>query len=696
MYRHPAPRSAAADRRPPARHLLLRSALALACLAAAAGSTQAAPTCYPKYTAVAANAPNKLFLYFPAFDDPTWPAYDTGVSPARTFDAALLPGAPAVSTAQLRNRIFDVVSTDYCEFNVEVMGATTTNPNTLPSPPARRNMVAIGADANPGLFGEAQNVDTGDALAVDHARVWGGTYGNACSAELSGAGNTLDHWAMGIGGTAAHEAGHNYGLSHGAGSVLHAGEDALTNHIMPAGGSIPCSDRVNHLRHFSDNDYGILANNVGLAVQSLANWDFINPNAGAAHGLCMEVLSLSPTLTAVWDYRGNTSPWVAPTVTAAGTKLFKGLVYRRYFVTWQSPNVAPNPYPWPGAPGTVAGGAPFHVGANFAEEPLSAVTNQVVIVDTELLDAANNPLPLHPRVPTYNTGTLSPDGLFHIELLNLVNAAMVIRNPVAWVLPRQVDILAMRPGFAAEGKLFDVRNQPVTPWRRVQLPAAVELPAGSPDQPGRARLAIGNLFKDGHNIKIRTAATTGRDSAGGSEVNRDVPRTLLTDPFPGAAVYLEADLVEPSAVQWDPAVGAYVQREGVTKVFLQVAGQRVKPVLGNTSGLLRGKVVCTNLNTRQSVNTALANNAFDCEQSGLVSLHGDRIELTQVGIASSALPAVQLGGLEVGKVTCTNLSTRRSVSFKPERSTDTLDCAKAGLAVKPEQTVEIVQVGTAR
>jgi hypothetical protein len=41
------------------------------------------------------------------------------------------------STNQLRNRIFDVVTDDYCEFNVEVL-QTTTNPEALPSPPARR------------------------------------------------------------------------------------------------------------------------------------------------------------------------------------------------------------------------------------------------------------------------------------------------------------------------------------------------------------------------------------------------------------------------------------------------------------------------------------------------------------------------------------------------------------------------------
>src|SRR5579872_3480738 len=58
---------------------------------------------------------HKLFLYFPLVDDPTFPNYGAGVSPAKTFDVADLdPGIG--TTSQLRNPIFDVVTDDYCEF----------------------------------------------------------------------------------------------------------------------------------------------------------------------------------------------------------------------------------------------------------------------------------------------------------------------------------------------------------------------------------------------------------------------------------------------------------------------------------------------------------------------------------------------------------------------------------------------------
>ncbi len=681
-----------------------KTALALACLLCAAAA-QAAPTCYANYGAIDARKPNKLFLYFPTTDDPTFTNFAPLTSPARTFDIALLPNPPAVgSTAQLRDRIYDVVATDYCEFNVQVLPPVTTNPDALVSPPARRNMVAIGADANGNasgvLFGQAQNVDIGDAAVVDHSRVWGGSYGVFCGTPgnvLDGANNTLDRWAMGIGGTAAHEAGHNYGLSHS--TTLHAGEDPLVNHLMPSGNNIPCADRVGHLRHFSDQDYGILANNVGLTIQSLANWDFINPNASNARGLRMEVLSLSATLTPTWSYFGPTSrsPWLAPSVSGPlGTKVFKGTVYNRFLVTWNAPE------PWVSAtpgnlPGVVRGGEQFHVGAAFAEEDIQNTSTQVVISDIVLLDAAGNPLALHPRVPTFGSAALAADGSFSFTFANLAAANLVLRNLRAFVLPRQLDIHSMifsKPGVI---DFFDVQGQKMQPWREVQLPTVAELPAGSADKPGEASFVLGNLFKDGRNVRIKTNADSNDVQGAVNEVNRPPLRALLTDPFPGASVMVTGELVEPGVPIWDPVQQKYIPGDLITNVFLQVAGQRLKPVDGQLTGLQRGKVVCANLNTRKSVSMAAdANGGFDCEKAGLVSTHGDRMQITQIGVASSGVPAVQVSGLDIGKVVCTNLNSRKSVQFKPAGSTDTLDCAKAGLGLEVSQTIEIQQIGTVR
>ncbi len=679
---------------------LIRTALAAACFFTAAAA-QAAPTCYHNYGAINANKPNKLFLYFPTTDDPTFPNYAGLTSPARTFDIALLPNPPAGTTTALRNRIYDVVATDYCEFNVQVMTPTTSNPDALVSPPARRNMVAIGADTNGNssgvLFGQAEAVDTGDADVIDHSRVWAGSYGVFCGTPggtLDGANNTLDRWAYGIGGTAAHEAGHNYGLAHS--TVLHTGEDPITNHIMPAGGNIPCSDRVGHLRHFSDQDFGILANNVGLTVQSLANWDFINPNAGTATALQMEVLSLSTTLTPVSTYLGSLSPWGVPVVAAAGSKMFKGTSYHRFLVTWNAPKAWTSPNIPGSTAGNVRGGEKFHIGTHFAEENILSTTNQVVIADAVLLNSGGTALALHPRVPSYGTGTLSPSGFFNFNFENLINANLVLKNLQAFVLPRplHIDALVFNPTGGID--FFDVQGQKVQPWRQVQLASAMELPSGSADKPGHAEFAIGNLLRDGRNVRVKTNADS-RDAFGTSEVNRPNNGTLLTDPFPGASVLITGQLIEPGATQWDPEQQIYVSRDLVTNVFVQINGQRAKPVDGNLIGLLRSKVTCANLNTRLSVSAAIdANGYFDCEKSGLISVHGDRVQITQVGTATTNLPAVQLSGMDIGKAVCTNLNTRKSVSFAPKVSTDRLDCVQAGLGIEASQTIQFSQVGTVR
>ncbi len=669
-----------------------------ACLGTAllAHTAQAAPTCYHNYGAIDAMKPNKLFLYYPTANDATFPAYYANVSPARTFDIALLPGAPAGTTAQLRSRIYDVVATDYCEFNVQVLPPTTTNPDSLALPPARRNMVAIGADTNASLYGVAEAVDTGDADVIDHARVFGGSYGVFCSADLSGANNTLDRWAMGIGGTAAHEAGHNYGLSHSA--VVHSGEDAYTHHIMPAGPSMPCANRVGERRHFSDQDFGILANNVGLTLQSLANWDFVNPNAATAARLRMEVLSRSATLTPVSTYTGSRSPWNPPAVSGpSGTVMFKGLSYNRFFVTWQSAKTWASPNQPGSLAGLVRGAEQFHVGTQFVQEDILNTSDQVVIVDATLLDADGNALALHPRVPTFDTGTLAADGSFTVNLGNLVAANLVLRNWQALVLPRPAHIDSLMRDREGVLKLFDVQQEAITPWREVKLAEKAELPAGSVEKPAQASFLLGNLFKDGHNVRIKfSGANVARDAVvGAKEVNPDVKGALATDPFPGASVFLEGELVEPGALQWNAEKKAYLNEDLVTRVFLQIAGKRAKPVDGALTGLLRGQVVCANLATGKKISLQAADDgSFDCERAGLVSLHGDRVEISQVALVNAKQPLVQVGGLDIAKVTCTNPSSGKTVSFKPEVSTDALDCVKAGLEVGLQTTLQITQVGT--
>jgi hypothetical protein len=92
------------------------------------------------------------------------------------------------------------------------------------------------------LFGVAQEVDIGDRVAVDYAHVFGGSYpslAGGAGGALNGANSTLQRWAFSIGGTAAHEAGHTYGLQHN--------DDFLQN--SPSSG---CSDGTDQTKAGED------------------------------------------------------------------------------------------------------------------------------------------------------------------------------------------------------------------------------------------------------------------------------------------------------------------------------------------------------------------------------------------------------------------------------------------------------------
>lgn len=326
------------SRRSPTCHCLLAIALLLGAMASAVPAR--AQTCPTEDPAILAAKNNYLYLYFPTTPDSTFPAYDTNVSPVAAFDVSALTSGIG-TTAQLISAIQTVVADDYCEFNVQVL-TTTANPDTLASPPAQRVTVGIGDDINGTTWGLAQEVDTGNMIAIDFARVWAGTYttceggggppdgGVGCTGgALTGAGNTLDNWAQAIGGTAAHEAGHTYGLAHTdddpppcpatpncddsqGGPTPTPGEDPYYQHLMPAGYNLTASQRADYRRHFSNRTYGLLATNVGLSVETMHNWTLTNPNAQTGSSLTIAFLSTLPSVSVSWFYNGGQSPWRTP------------------------------------------------------------------------------------------------------------------------------------------------------------------------------------------------------------------------------------------------------------------------------------------------------------------------------------------------------------------------------------------------
>ena len=134
------------------RLLVLQASIVITAMVAT--SALAAPSCPINYGPHADAKPNKLYLYFPTADDPTFPNVDppaslalppfiTSSSPLHRFDTADLPNYNGTVT-ELRNAVSDVVADIYCEFNVQVIQTTTVPPSTEP----RRNTVGIGTDAN--------------------------------------------------------------------------------------------------------------------------------------------------------------------------------------------------------------------------------------------------------------------------------------------------------------------------------------------------------------------------------------------------------------------------------------------------------------------------------------------------------------------------------------------------------------------
>jgi hypothetical protein len=552
---------------------LATTALCSTLLLLGSGTAWAAPHCYTSYGGV---KPNKLYLYFPAVADATYPEFGTALglpatSPGHAFTVGDLPNYTGTAAA-LEDRIYDVVADDYCEFDVEVIKTTTAPPATF----ARRNTVLVGtADDTPdGLFGLAQNVDTGDTISVDFAYVWAATYqglyGGAGQA-LNGAGSTLDRWANSIGGTAAHEGGHNYGLSHGDGLTLGAGEDPLVHHIMASGNHFSGEDRAGYRRHFSDHEYSVLASNVGLSVQTVWNWDFVNPNAQTATKLVIDVLSTQPTLTVSGPYNGNESPWVNPTTSASlGTQVFKGVNYNRFQVTWSAGHawdghVPGGPGPGPGASGQVAGGASFHVGTGFLGVNYNTA-DPVILTNVTLFDASNAALALHPRGVPFDSGTIdAASGSFDIAAFNF-GAPMMIDMISVQLMPRLLSIDAMVGG--AKERIRDVRGIPFRPWG----PAYTVRLQRTLEKGGSITIPIAKMGDRRHIVEKVDRDCARDDRLKGPDVLNCRPG-INVDLFPATTALVSATVTDPNAKYWDAKQQRYVTGPLTTHAFLQVTGR---------------------------------------------------------------------------------------------------------------------------
>lgn len=526
---------------------------------------------------------NSLYLYFPTVQDTVWTGFTSSagsgasVTPVELFDVADLDSGIG-TTAQLRTRIFELVTDHYCEFNIDVQSTTTR-----PSPTeAQWQQMAFGTDSATylgfALFGEAEDVDTGNTDAQDFGRVWAGSFGDGCGGTgeaLDGTGSTLERWANAIAGTTSHEAGHNYGLSHGhSAPVTGSVEDAQNNHVLATGNTgLTCETRAAVNRHMSDTSYEILGHNVGLNIKTLHNWDFVNPNNTDAHSLKLVILSDATSLTIDWSYNGSFSPWTSPAISNTGTtQSFQGTTYNVFHLDFTTAKSWAN-----GANGVAPPDVKFHVGATFSE------TADILVFETKLFDSGSSELPLHPRLLAYDAGTADlGSGDFAMDFINPNpgDGAMILRNIVVHLMPRMLDINSMMADSVPttlSGLRVDstaVRRIPeLKVDDRVSLKLAhltdrrtVDIVYGPEDCPKKHQTRKGGVVTEGPGDSMQ------------GEIPYCVEGNALSL-FPSTYVYITATMVDPNAYHWDSSQGAFVNGPVETNVFYQLAG--FKPDFNN-------------------------------------------------------------------------------------------------------------------
>jgi hypothetical protein len=529
-------------------------------------SAGAASECPISYGSTDDAKPNKIYLYYPTVADPTFPEFGAvgggPTSPAVPFDISMLPSYTGTDSA-LKSRINDVVTDDFCEFNAQMIPTTS-----MPSTPARRAIVAIGTDSEPGgRWGRTDLVDIGDTTDVGNARVWAGTYQNSAGfpgGALEGSNSTSTRWGNAIGGTAAHEVGHNYGLVHNTTTL--PGEDAFGRHLMPAGSDVTQEERAGYRRHFSDTEFSTLAANIGLSIQTMHNWDLVNPNSSAGHRFRLTFLSTQPSMLMTWSYGGSRTPWVNPTVSdSLGTQVFNGTTYNRFRITWQTPD------PWSGGPaGEVPGGGEFHVGATFSGVNFND-PDPIIITKSELLDASGDPLPLKPRLPGYDSGTIDlDDGAFEIAFVNPDGPPIRIRNVIVRELPRVMSIGSMVRG----ARIRDPFGERFRPWKngsRFVLDTTRPLTR----KRNKVKVEVAQLGQRRHILETFGRDCDTSDAPAGVDDAASCAPGFNASLFPATTMFVTAEAVTPDAKVWNRRRKRFMRTDLVSRIYYQFGGRQI-------------------------------------------------------------------------------------------------------------------------
>jgi len=134
---------------------------------------------------------------------------------------------------------------------------------------------------------------------------------------------------------------------------------------------------------------------------------------------------------------------------------------------------------------------------------------------------------------------------------------------------------------------------------------------------------------------------------------------------------------------------------GTLAAAFPVANECGAYIGGAGSGLTGGVAQCVNRTTGQSVIAPLdAALAYNCEAAGLLSTHGDSVQLKVTGAAGINTVQGTASGTSSQVARCQNTTTGQSVNI-PLGGRDSWNCAQAGLTIAPGNNIVETLIGTA-
>jgi hypothetical protein len=265
----------------------------------------------------------------------------------------------------------------------------------------------------------------------------------------------------------------------------------------------------------------------------------------------------SPVMS--WSYAGSRTPWINPTVSTYGTQSFKGTTYNRFRIRWSTADA------WSGgSPGQVPGGGEFHVGATFSGVNFNQ-PDPIIITNSELLDEDGDPLPLKPRLPGYDVGTLdSDDGSFDVDFANF-GPSMEIQNVVVRRFPRVLSIDSMVPG----GNPRDPFGEPLRALGRPRVVLKEDRPL---TRKRGVSVRVARMSEEREILEdVDDKCETG-DSPVPGDTDAPCQGGFNASLFPATTFLVTADAVSAPARVFDRRRRRFVRKRLTSRIYYQVGG----------------------------------------------------------------------------------------------------------------------------